>query len=300
MGGATAREVCVDFGRATGVRAMTADGPREFHAREVIVAAGTIHSPGILVRSGIGPLATLRELGIAPVSVLPVGENLCDHSAVWLGLHLNPEARVPTPASRHTNCCVRYSSGLAGAGRNDMFMASMNVLGTDEAGVQRGLLVTATYQTFSKGQVRVTARDPLVQPDVDIDMLSDERDLVRLRHGMRRLMDVARHPAVSAIHDGFFSWVAGDARIEPPTEGELDDWLFANAQDTQHPVGTCRMGRADDPRSVVDPECRVIGVEGLRVIDASIMPENVRANTHLTTVMIAEHMAAKLRAGGRR
>ena len=76
---------------------------------------------------------------------------------------------------------------------------------------------------------------------------------------------------------------------------ELDDWLFAECTDAQHASGTCRMGARDDPRSVVDPDCRVIGCSGLRVIDASVMPEVVRANTHLTTVMMAEKMADKLR-----
>jgi 5-(hydroxymethyl)furfural/furfural oxidase len=296
MGDTVVGHICVDFKRATGVRALTPNGPREFNAREIIVAAGAIHSPGILIRSGIGPIETLRALGITPVANLPVGKGLVDHSAVWLGLKLKPEARVPSVEHRHTNCCVRFSSGLAGAGRNDMFMASMNVIGYDESGMGKGLLTVATYQTFSRGEVRVSSADPHVDPEVDINMLDDERDMIRLRDGMIRLMKIARHPAVTAIHDGFFSFVTGDRTIELPAEEQLNDWLLANCQDTQHPVGTCRMGRADDPRSVVDPLCRVIGVEGLRVIDASIMPENPRANTHLTSVMIGEHMAAKLKA----
>ena len=81
------------------------------------------------------------------------------------------------------------------------------------------------------------------------------------------------------------------------SDAELDDWLFAECGNAQHASGTCRMGASDDPRSVVDPECRVLGCTGLRVIDASIMPEVPRANTHLTTVAIAERMAARLRAG---
>ena len=296
IGDAVVSHVCVDFKRATGVRVNTPAGPREFNAREIIVAAGAIHSPGILVRSGIGPLATLRDLGITPVADLPVGQGLVDHSAVWLGLKLKPESRVPSVEHRHTNLCVRFNSNLAGAGRNDMFMASMNVIGYDEAGMGKGLLTVATYQTFSRGEVRITSPDPLVDPEVDINMLDDPRDMIRLRDGMIRLMDIARHPAIAAIHDGFFSFVTGDLSIDLPAVDELDEWLLANCQDTQHPVGSCRMGRADDPRSVVDPDCRVIGVEGLRVIDASIMPENPRANTHLTSVMIGEHMAQRLLA----
>jgi choline dehydrogenase len=143
--------------------------------------------------------------------------------------------------------------------------------------------------------VRLTSPDPLVDPEVEIRMLSDERDMVRLRDGYKRLHQIVQHPAVQSIIEVVESFVTGELSTLLSPDAELDAWLLANCQDTQHPVGTCRMGAVDDPRSVVDPACRVIGFEGLRVIDASIMPENVRANTHLTTVMIGEHMAARLR-----
>jgi choline dehydrogenase len=84
--------------------------------------------------------------------------------------------------------------------------------------------------------------------------------------------------------------------VEAPPDGDaLDDWMRANCFDSQHAAGTCRMGPASSPRTVVDPDCRVLGIEGLRVIDCSVMPEIVRANTHLSTVMIAELMADRLR-----
>ena len=89
--------------------------------------------------------------------------------------------------------------------------------------------------------------------------------------------------------------MTGRSIEQPFSAGELDDWMFAECSDAQHASGTCRMGATDDPRSVVDPECRVIGCSGLRVIDASVMPTVVRANTHLTTVMIGEKMADHLK-----
>lgn len=290
--------VCLSGRQVTGVRAVTPDGSREFHAREVIVACGAVHSPGVLIRSGIGPPTEVQALGITPIVNLPVGRDLVDHSAVWLLLELRPEARVRTVEHRHTNCCVRFGSGLVGAGRNDMFMASMNIAGFDDEGRKKGIVLVATFQTFSRGSVRVTSPDPGADPDVEIRMLSDERDLIRLRDGYRRLHEVVSQPAMQGIYEGILSWV-GDAKVIGPDDRGLDAWLLANCQDTQHPVGSCRMGRRDDPRSVVGPDCRVIGVDGLRVIDASIMPENVRANTHLTTVMIAEQMAARLRRAQR-
>jgi choline dehydrogenase len=288
--------ICFDGRRTTGVMAITPEGAREFPAREVIVAAGAVHSPPLLQRSGIGPAEEVGALGITPVVDLPVGKNLVDHSSIWLTLRLKPEARVATLDHRHTNCCVRYSSGLAGAGKNDMFMASMNITGYDETGRENGLVVVATFQTFSRGWVKPVSREPLSDPEIQINMLADERDLIRLRDGYRRLHQVVRHPAVQAISEGVASIVSGEAPDDSITDAALDAWLLANCHDTQHPVGSCRMGPPGDPDAVVDLDCRVIGLEGLRVIDASIMPEMVRANTHLTTVMIAETMAARLAA----
>ena len=137
-----------------------------------------------------------------PVANLPVGQNFIDHSSIWLKLRLKPEARVPGAYFRHTNCCVRFTSGLEGAGKNDMFMASMNTLGLDDEGRQFGLLITSCYQTFSRGQVRVTSPDPKVDPEVEINMLDDPRDLVRLRDGYTRLHELVKHPALQAISDG--------------------------------------------------------------------------------------------------
>jgi choline dehydrogenase len=147
--------------------------------------------------------------------------------------------------------------------------------------------------------VRLTSRDPAQDPAVDERMLSHDSDLLRLRDGVRRMREVCLHPEVQAIATRV-AYGSSGRPIEEPLEGDilqgaLDDWMFAECSDAQHASGTCRMGAADDPRSVVDPACRVIGVTGLRVIDASIMPTVVRANTHLTTVMIAEKMADEIR-----
>ncbi len=296
-GGIVVDRVLFDGRQATGVRAVTVDGISEFRGKTVVLSAGSTFSPGILIRSGIGPARDLDSLGIPHIADLPVGENLIEHSAVWIGLNLKPEARATSVDQRHTNCCVRYSSGLADAGRNDMILISMNVGGLGVEGLQRGLINVCTFQTFSRGRLTVTSTDPLANPEIDLAMFSDDRDLVRLRDGMRRLQQIIAHPAVQRITESTASWVTGQVIGADASDEELDAWIVANSQDCQHPIGTCRMGAADDPRSVVDPACRVIGVEGLRVIDGSIMPENPRANTHLTCVMIGELMAERLRAG---
>jgi choline dehydrogenase len=294
LGDVVVDRICLDGRRATGVIARTSDGLREFQARETIIAGGAVHSPGVLIRSGIGPAAGLREIGVEVVADLPVGENLSDHSAVALGIRIRPEFRVSTVEHRHTNCCLRYSSGMEGTGLNDMFMAATNLSGYDDSALERGAIVVWTNQVFSKGTVRLSSLDPGVDPDIEINMLSDERDTVRLRDGYRRLLQIVRHPAADAVSEGLVAPLSETFPEGSAPDDVIDQWLLENCADTQHPVGTCRMGPAYDPRSVVDPECRVIGFEGLRVIDASIMPENVRANTHLSTVAIGEHMAARL------
>ena len=126
-------------------------------------------------------------------------------------------------------------------------------------------------------------------------MLSDERDLVRLRDGVRRLRAICLQPAVAAVAERAEYGVSGLSMAEALDDDALDDWLFRECSDAQHASGTCRMGEDGDPRAVVDPACRVIGCTGLRVVDASVMPEVPRANTHLTTVAIAERMADLLR-----
>jgi choline dehydrogenase len=263
--------------------------------REVILSAGAIHSPALLQRSGIGPAALLKSLDVPVIADLPVGENLLDHPIMHLYLHLREDARVGTLMHRHTNCCLRYGSGLGGAGDNDMIVIAGNLVSLDGGDTARGRLAVSVYQAFSQGHVRITTTDPGVDPRVDERMLSDERDLVRMRDGVRRLRELGVHDGVRAVATRVEYGSTGRSIDEPLGPKDLDDWLFAECSDAQHASGTCRMGARADRRSVVDPDCRVIGCSGLRVIDASIMPEVVRANTHLTTVMIAEKMADRLK-----
>ena len=296
IGDALVECVMFDDAHATGVRARLDGAPAtRFFAREIIVSAGAVHSPGILMRSGIGPASALRPLGIPVRLDLPVGENLQEHSATWLNVAIRPERQVKDARHRHTNCCVRYSSGLADAGKNDMMMPSMNLSGMDDAGRAVGVILVSTFRAFSRGELKVKSLDPLAQPEINHRMLSDERDLIRMRDGFKRLVAIGRHDAFRAVSEGLLGRVTGTPVTVAPPDEEIDELLMNEVSDAQHPVGTCRMGAAGDRRSVVDPSCRVIGARGLRVIDASIMPENPRANTHLTTVMIAEKMADQLR-----
>ncbi|MEA2582296.1 MAG: 5-(hydroxymethyl)furfural/furfural oxidase [Thermomicrobiales bacterium] len=297
-GGALVDRVLFNGRQATGVRVRLDDEWTEIAAREVILSAGSIHSPAILVRSGIGPADDVRAIGRDLIQEAPVGHNLSEHPTVWVIFKVAPYARVAGNDVRLTNCCLRCTSDLAEAGSNDLFIVGINLVGDDDETPTRGLLGVSLNRIFGRGSVRVFSPDPTVEPWIDERLLTDERDLSRMREGVARLWDIARHPAVAAISSEMTGLITARDLSELPTGADLDAWLLAECTDNVHPVGTCRMGTPDGPRSVVDPHCRVIGVDGLRVVDASVMPEVPRANTHLTTVMIAEHMATRMRPVG--
>ena len=159
---------------------------------------------------------------------------------------------------------------------------------------QFGMAGVWVNECYSRGTLRLTSRDPFAQPAIEENMLDDPRDLRRLRDGVRRLIEIVRHDAFSDIATLVTTGEKGESLDVLADDAVLDQWLLDNAGDTQHATSTCRMGAADHPDSVVDPACRVLGNDALYVVDASIMPSVPRANTHLTTVMIAEKIAAEL------
>ncbi len=260
--------------RAVGVRARIGDEWQTVEAGEVVLAAGAVHSPAILLRSGIGP-----ESG------LPVGQGLQDHANAILILEYRNGQEPKRPDERHTNCCIRYSSGLADAGLNDMMIVSMNSSPRTEG---RGLLVGWVNQCFSRGSLRLASSDPEEHPIIEENMLSDHGDLVRLRDGVRRMVDLAQQPSF----DRAVSQVSLDLRGTPvdtlASDADIDAWLRRTSADAQHICSTAAMGQ------VVDADCRVFGSDGLRVIDASVLPEVPRANTHLMVLALAETMAERL------
>src|SRR6185437_11641713 len=153
---------------ANGVSVRIAGEVRNVRARrEVLLCAGAIHSPAVLQRSGIGPAAWLKPLGITVVADRPVGRHLLDHPILSLLLALKPEAEVSTLAHRHTNCCVRYSSKLAGAGQNDMIMIAGNLRPAEDGGTARARMAVSAFQALSEGNVRITTLDPTIDPRVD-------------------------------------------------------------------------------------------------------------------------------------
>jgi choline dehydrogenase-like flavoprotein len=261
--------ILLDGRRASGVR--TADG-NEIEAREVFVSAGAIHSPAILLRSGIGG-----------ADGLPVGLHLKDHvMTAGFELALKPHARMASADAPMVSTLLRYTSGLADAGLNDMQIIWFDGTGGSEADLANGRILGAVMRPFSEGTVTLASDDPNVDPRVDFNFLSDDRDLPRLRDSVHRIIDVIKHPAVADLIDGAVAFATPIDDLD--TDNDIDEWLLENAYDYVHAVGTCRMGE------VVDTACRVIGYDGVRVCDASVMPDIPKANTHLTTVAIAERL----------
>ncbi|TQM11880.1 GMC family oxidoreductase [Pseudonocardia kunmingensis] len=297
-GGALVDRVLVRGGRAVGVRYLAGGTPVEEHADLVVLSAGAVHSPAVLMRSGIGPAAHLRALGIDVVADLPVGQGLQDHPLAGVAIPLDAASAIRTPDDRHTNVCVRYTSDAPDAQPLDMMFVSLNqnVLAMERADLRFGAGMFGVWvnQAWSRGAITLTSRDPRAQPEVREAMLSDERDLARLRSGVRALVEMARGADVAAISDGSVDRVNAAVLAVLDDDARLDDHLLATAADAQHATSTCRMGDPGDATTVVDPACRVLGVDGLRVVDASIFPSVPRANTNLTAIMAGELMADRL------
>jgi choline dehydrogenase len=237
----------------------------------------------------------LRTLGVAQVADLPVGEGVQDHPALALGLLLKPDRVRPSSGGRHSYLSMRFTSGI-GDDVNDCMLASMNHIGE---GPQLGAVVGWVNKVTSTGSVHAVSTDPRTDPRVELNMLADEIDRKRMRQVREELCALGSSPALRDLVEH-----VGIGRAMRPlgdllTAAELDEEMLATALDTQHTAGGCRMGAADDPRSVVDPEGRVLGLEGLRIADASVLPFVPRANTHLTAVLIGEKIAATLRGESR-
>jgi choline dehydrogenase len=303
-GDALVDRVLFDERGVRGVRVRFGAGAwQEIHAPQIVLCAGAIHSPCILMRSGIGPAAALQALGITVLHDLPaVGQHFMDHPILRATLALKPGARASGTDARHTNCCLTYSSRLGGGGERDMIMIAYNHRGL-AAGepAPTGAIGVALYDAFSRGEVRLAASDPDAQPVVEENMLDHADDRLRLRDGVRRLAKLCALPPVATIAE---SIMFGDSAL-PITaaaalpDDALDALMLQEAGDIQHAAGTCRMTAHEDPRGVVDPDLAVRGVRGLRVADASIMPTDCRANLHFTCVMIGEMAAERIKAAAR-
>jgi len=288
VGGALVDRVLVEGGRATGVVALVDGEVRTYLAGEVIVSAGAVHSPAILQRSGIGPAAHLRSLGIDVVADVPAGDGFQEHPHVYFAFGVGDDLRAPANG-RHTNACVRWSSGLGDQVDGDM-MAIVNGPAPAFPGMA-GLGLWVNHAA-SRGTVRVHSVDPHDDPIIDMNLAHDERDRARLHHAVGVAADVLGHPSFVALRRSHPTGIDGTTLHDLANgAADVDAWIDRVVDGSAHASATCALG------TVVDDECRVYGVDGLRVIDLSIVPTVPRANTNLTAIMIGEHMATRLCGG---
>ena len=321
---------CVGISTRSGVGVET--------ARETVVSAGALQSPTLLMRSGIGAPAHLKNQGIEVLADRPgVGQNLHEHPTCILAAHLRYNGMQDAGLRAAANAALRHSSGFDDCPPHDLYTAIANKVSWHPLGVRIGAIIVSIVKPFSRGAVTLKSRDPEVNPRVAFHVMEDERDLERMKKGLRLFRDVLEGPAVRRVTTEIFpaafsarvrklnlqnraNWcrsLAASLLMELPgflrraalggviapgpgideifaSDDALETWIRENCRGFFHPVGTCRIGAAEDPMAVVDPACRVYGVQGLRVVDASVMPVIVRANTNLTAIMIAEKVSDEM------
>lgn len=208
--------IIFDGTRAVGAKLVSGD---VLHARHVIVCSGAIHSPAILLRSGIGPAQELAELGIEPVADRPgVGHNLMEHPSIAVSALLRPAARTSFPDEHHEQAVVRFSSALPGTVPGDMHGAILSRSGWHSIGYRLGTIFFWVNKSYSRGRMRLKSGDPLDEPVVDFNMLSDPRDLERLKLAVRFGADTLRDEAMAAHRTVVFpsSYSARVARVAVP------------------------------------------------------------------------------------
>ncbi len=277
--------------RVVGVDTVV-DGRQEtVPAEEVIVAAGVVQSPMLLWRSGIGPASELAGLGVPVVVDRPgVGANFSDHPAVYL--FAAPKPKMVSPEDVTIQTLLRFTSSTGPANDLQLFPVGMIDLSAnprrqaEAGGLDSVFAFNAALQRVEiRGSVRPVSIDPEDPPVITYPFLAHKPDLERLVEALELGLELLSSPSYRKVAKGPIFLP------EKLDRGDLLAHVFANHVAFYHGAGTCAMGLADDPSAVVGPRGQVWGTEGLRVCDASIMPETPRANTNLNVIAVAERMA---------
>lgn len=309
---AFARRLVIEEGRAVGVEVARGDRVEVIRAaREVIVSASAINSPKLLMLSGIGPAAHLAEHGIVVLADRPgVGQNLQDH----LELYVQMAATQPVSLAKYWNLAGKAWVGLQwllarkGPGASNQFESAGFIrsrAGIDYPDLQYHFLPIAVrydgrvapeghgfqahvgpMRSPSRGSVTLRSADAGADPRILFNYMSEAQDWQDFRTAIRLTREIFAQPAFDPYRG---------KELQPGAEAQSDEALDAvireHAESAYHPCGTCRMGAVDDPRSVVDPEGRVIGVEGLRVADSSLFPRITNGNLNAPSIMVGEKIA---------
>ncbi len=310
-----AQRVVVEDHRAVGVEIRRGGKTRIIRARrEVVLAASSINSPKLLMLSGIGPAEELAGLGIEVIADRRgVGRNLQDH----LELYLQMASRLPITLYKHWNLMSKALIGAQwlltkkGMGASNQFESAAFIrsrAGIPYPDVQYHFLPLAVrydgkvaaaghgfqahvgpMRSKSRGSVTLASKDPAAAPRILFNYMSQPEDWQDFRRCIRLTREIFGQ-------DAFAPYV--DHEIQPgaqaQTDAELDTFIREHVESAYHPCGTCRMGRPDDPEAVVDPEARVIGVEGLRVADSSIFPRITNGNLNAPSIMVGEKVSDHL------
>ncbi len=307
-----ARRVIIENQRAVGVEIEARKQIQVVKARrEVIVAASSINSPKILMLSGIGPAKHLAEHGIAVVADRPgVGQNLQDH----MELYIQQEATQPITLNSILNpfskalIGARWMVFKSGLGATNHFEAAAFVRsapGVDYPDIQYHFIPAAVrydgkaaakshgfqahvgpMRSKSRGSITLRSHDPNAKPVIRFNYMSHADDWKDFRHCIRLTREIFGQSAFDPFRG---KEISPGSHVQ--SDDELDAFIRAHAESAYHPCGTCRIGRADDLHAVVDPECRVIGVDGLRVADSSIFPRVTNGNLNAPSIMTGEKAA---------
>ncbi len=316
--GALAERIVIEDGRAVGV---TYRHGREqitsYVDAELILSGGTINSPQLLMLSGVGPAAHLREVGIDVVADLPgVGANLHDHPAAPL-IFATRDTTDLMELNNLLNFARAKATGtgplVSNVGEGGGFFSSRDGLAAPdlqvhvaptsfydnalhESSVRSLTLAPTLVNVASRGSLRLRSTDPRWHPDIDPAYYDDQTDLDAMTAGVRRLLETVSVGPLAAYVEGPSPALSTmQPLFDDPSDTNIAEHLRTYTQTLYHPVGTCAIGDDADDQAVVDPELRVRGIEGLRVVDASVMPMVTRGNTNAPTIMIGERAADLLR-----
>lgn len=309
---AQVQRIELDGDRATGISVEVLAKIRTITARkEVILAAGSIASPALLQRSGIGDDSHLQSVGITPTHSLPgVGANLQDHLEVYFQFHCKQPVSLNNKldpiskgiigarwllfkdglgATNHFESCafIRSRAGLKSPDIQYHFLpAAMRYDGTPSTAGHGFQVHVGPNKPKSRGQVRITSGDATAAPSIKFNYYQHEDDIAAWQQCIHLTREIMLQPAMAAYNGG---------EIQPgpdvQSEDEIDAWLKQNIESAYHPAGTCRMGPASDPLAVVDTAGRVHGLDGLRVVDASIFPSLPNGNINAPVIMAAEKLS---------
>ena len=320
--------------RVSGVRVRANSSSTDFQAREIIVACGALQSPAVLMRSGIGPGEHLRSLGIEVARDSPgVGRRLQNHAMIGIVAHLPKTAMQPRENRPWVQNLLRYSSQLAGCSEHDMLMIPLNKVAWHPVGLRTGGMLVEVHKPYSMGFVELARADPGITPQIHFNLLTDRRDVERLVGGLRLALEILDDQEVRGVRNEVFlpngdiiariaersawnwwqAWAitkvfdqpllrrrllgrsALNVRAFAQDEAAMRNFVHLAAQPVYHPCGTCRMGNTHTPGAVVDSDCRVLGMDGLRVVDASIFPTIPSGSLHFPVLMAAEKVADRIK-----